>query len=303
MFSKGWGDEDVLRRLEEKAFFGETPKVPDIRWHSERFTDGKHGHVEVRDGTFRTPFRELPQEIAVAYVRLLSLPRNDRAVLIIAGSREEGFGMRQAIYEPLVSAGTDVLLLETPYYGVRRHPALDTPSLPMVSQQTILNIALIEEGRSLAAWMLAEGYGRVGVAGYSMGGSISALIGSTMQEPLAITAMAAGLSAAPVMTEHMLSWSIDYRALGKAGRERLRRIVHLMDVAHHPPPKAVEAAIVVGCLHDGYIPADQVQALHASWPGSELRWLSAGHISALFTERRAMRAAVTDSLDRLRTRA
>ncbi len=300
MFSKGWGDEEVLRRLEDQPLFDQPPRVPDITWREQGVRKSKHGPVTICDGTFASPFTDLPEQISIAHVRLLSAPRNERAAVVIAGSREEGFGMRQSIYGPLVTgAGTDVLILESPFYGVRRLPALNTSSLPTVSQQILLNLALVEESRALAAWLLDRRYARVGVAGYSMGGTVAALVGATVDAPLALSVLAAGLSSAPVLTEHMLSWSVDYKALGESGRARLRRIVERVDLGQFPAPKAVHAAILLGCSRDGYIPAEQIRALHALWKGSELRWVHAGHISALFTQRRALRAAVGDSLDRL----
>ncbi len=297
MFSKGWGDEEVLRRLEEQPLFDQPPCLPEITWRPGRARKSRHGMV--RDGTFASPYTDLPEFVSLAHVRLISAPGNQRAVVGIAGSREEGYGLRQAIYGPLVRAGTDVLLLESPFYGVRRLPTLNTASLPTVSQQTLMNLALVEESRALVTWLLAQKYSRVGVAGYSMGGTVAALTAATVDAPLAVAVLAAGLSSAPVLTRHMLSWSVDYDALGDWGRVRLRRMVERGDLVHYPPPKAVHAAIVLGCRRDGYIPGDQVRALHALWRGSELRWINAGHVSALFTQRRALRAAVSDSFDRL----
>ena len=60
-----------------------------------------------------------------------------------------------------------------------------------------------------------------------------------------------------------------------------------------------EAALVVGCLADGYVSADNTRALHAHWPGSTLRWLKAGHVSALFLRRRELRRAVADAFGAL----
>ncbi len=297
MFSKGWGDEEVLRRLVEQPLFDQPPRLPEITWRPARVRKNKH--VSASDGTFASPYTDLPEFVSLAHVRLLKKPGNERAVVIIAGSREEGYGLRQSIYAPLVDSGIDVLLLESPFYGARRLPNLNSPSLPTVSHQTLMNLALVEESRALVTWLLAQPYKRVGVAGYSMGGTIAALVGATVDARIAVAVLAAGLSSAPVMTHWMLSWSVDYDVLGIEGRARIRRFVERGDLVHFPKPRAIDAAIVLGCRRDWYIPPEQVSALHRLWRGSELRWVNAGHVSALFTERRALRAAVYDSLDRL----
>jgi predicted alpha/beta hydrolase family esterase len=61
----------------------------------------------------------------------------------------------------------------------------------------------------------------------------------------------------------------------------------------------VDAAIVVGGAKDGYVLAEETQRLHDYWSGSTLRWLPAGHVTALMFFRGALRDAVADATAKL----
>ena len=300
MFSGGWGNEDVLARLANQPLFDEVPHVIDLQWLSAKNVRTRRGKLHVRDGVFSSPITDLPETVVQAHLRLLSRPGNKRVVLVLAGSREEGFGLRQAIYGKLVFRGIDVALLENPFYGLRRPPEQSGASVRTVSDHVLLNLAMIEEGRALVGWLARQKYERVCVAGYSMGGFMAGIIAASLEQPLAVAACAAGASPAPTFTTQVLSWSVDYKALGgKSAHDRIQRIFERANLTAYPPPVAPHAAVILGCKHDAYVPPSETLTLHQHWPGSELRWVRGGHISTLFTERRALRRAVIDALDRL----
>lgn len=50
---------------------------------------------------------------------------------------------------------------------------------------------------------------------------------------------------------------------------------------------------------DGYIPRHSVMELQKAWPGSEVRWVTGGHVSSFFLHNDAFRKAIVDGLDRL----
>jgi hypothetical protein len=50
---------------------------------------------------------------------------------------------------------------------------------------------------------------------------------------------------------------------------------------------------------DGYIPRHSVVELQKAWPGSEVRWVTGGHVSSFFLHNDAFRKAIVDGLDRL----
>jgi predicted alpha/beta hydrolase family esterase len=61
----------------------------------------------------------------------------------------------------------------------------------------------------------------------------------------------------------------------------------------------VDAAVVSGCTGDGYVLPAETERLHRHWKGSTLRWIHAGHFSALLTCRHALRDCVEEAIDKL----
>jgi len=50
---------------------------------------------------------------------------------------------------------------------------------------------------------------------------------------------------------------------------------------------------------DGYIPKHSVLELQKAWPGSEVRWVTGGHVSSFILHNDEFRRAIKDGLDRL----
>src|SRR5688572_28580176 len=99
--------------------------------------------------------------------------------------------MRKAVYGPLVPLGIDLLILENPYYGLRRPLRAQNASVLTVADQVQMNVATLLEAIALLRWAKPR-YERRAVAGYSMGGHMAALTGVLYREPIAIGAFATG---------------------------------------------------------------------------------------------------------------
>ncbi|MCP3139784.1 alpha/beta hydrolase family protein [Pyxidicoccus xibeiensis] len=303
LFAEGWGDEQLLDEVAVgTAFFPEPARIQPV-WSAPR----THRGIQVRDGTFTSPLTRLAPAALTAHVRWLGdgSSRRRSACVVLAASREEGFALRERLYSPLAREGVDLFLLENPYYGLRRPLGQRGGSLRTVSDHVLMNLGMVEEARSLLAWLRGAGYERLGVAGYSMGGYMAALTAVLVPEPLGVAALAAGASPVPVFTRGLLSWSIAFADLDGArrdaeqARQRLGRIFDLANLTRFPPPSQPGAAILLACRRDGFVPAEETRTLQAHWGQSELRWVDAGHVSAVVTERAALCAAVRDSLARV----
>ncbi len=303
LFAEGWGDEQLLENVAVgTSFLPEPARITPV-WGEPR--PRREGWF--RDGTFTSPLPLLVPAVRTAHVRWLGAgsPPGRSACVVLAASREEGFALRERLYAPLVREGIDLLLLENPYYGLRRPLGQRGGALRTVSDHVLMNLGMVEEARALLAWLRGAGYARLGIAGYSMGGYMAALTAVLFPEPLAVAALAAGASPVPVFTRGLLSWSIAFAELDGARRDaeqarsRLGRIFDLANLTRFPPPRQPGAAILLACARDGFVPAAETRALQAHWKHSELRWVNAGHVSAILTERAALCGAVRDALRRV----
>jgi hypothetical protein len=298
LFSRGWGDEALLRDLFQFASFAQPLDPICIDWSAR---DRPARKIQ-RDGAFRSPLDLLPPKARTAYVRAWLKNGNTAACVILAASRDEGYKTRERLFGPLVDRGLDLYLLENPFYGRRRTSS--SASLATFSDHALMNLGSVWEARALLEY-LRDSYQRLAVAGYSMGGHMAAITAAVSQFPVACAALATGASAAPIYTRGLLSWSVNLEALAVepglqlAAKERLHLFIEAADVTRHPPPRRADAAVVVGCIRDGYILANEVKRLHKYWPGSALRWLPAGHVTAQMFFRGALRDAVADATAKL----
>jgi Alpha/beta hydrolase domain containing 18 len=302
LFSRGWGDESLLTHLSERVSYADPPSSISIAWRSAH----ERSSIARRDGAFPSPLALLPKDASTAHVRAWTREGNSAAVVILAASRDEGYQVRERVFGPLIRRGIDLYFMENPFYGLRR--TRGGPSLITVSDHGLMVLGMVWEARALLEH-LRDGYEKVAVAGYSMGGHMAAITAAVSPFPLACAAMAAGASGSAVYTRGLLSWSVDYAALGAAlgggvtqnaaARERLLQLFTVADVTCFPAPMRADAAVIAGCKRDGYVLRSETERLHRHWPGSSPRWISAGHFSALVSSRRALCDCVADAVERL----
>ncbi len=298
MFSRGWGEEALLTELSTRVPYSEPPSPISVEWRPPR----KRGRMVRREGTFTSPLDLLPKEARAVHVRSWSREGNRAACVILAGSRDEGYGPRQHVFGPLITRGLDLYFLVSPFYGRRR--VAGGPSLITVSDHGLMALGMVLEARALLE-DLRQRYPKLVVAGYSMGGHMAAITAAVCPFPVACAALATGASASSIYTRGLLSWSVDLDALGggptlrAVARERLQQLFNIADITRYPLPVRVDAAVIAGCTRDGYVAGNETERLHQHWHGSTLRWIPAGHFSALLTSAPALRECVTDAVANL----
>jgi dienelactone hydrolase len=258
------------------------------------------------EGSFESPEERLPDCARVARVRMLLPEGEPRALAVhLAASGDQGFAVRLRFAAPLLARGIGAVVLENPYYGERRPANQVGPAVRSVSDLHLMGAATFQEGRALLRWA-REGLGLplVGVTGFSMGGQLAAMVGASVPYPCAVVPMAPTCSPDSVLkrsfVRHVAHWAAlagegeDAEAARRGLCDRLARF----SVTALPPPACPEAAIVVGTAEDGVVPPADMQRIAEHW-GAELRWLAAGHVSAVLTHQGEMRDAVADAFDRL----
>jgi pimeloyl-ACP methyl ester carboxylesterase len=293
LFSRGWGDEEMLDDPSARRRYLAAPERVAIQWDIE----GREGDSRVRDGCFRSPVEALPEPAAMAHVRAYVRSKNGAACVVLAASRDEGYWARKQLFGALNGRGIDLYFLENPFYGLRRCEG--GPSEVSVSEHGLMALSMVLEARALLDHLKPQ-YDKLAVAGYSMGGHMAALTAAVYPVPVACAALATGASAGAIYTRGLLSRSVDFAALGGNGaRDRLQELFEVADITTYRPPVRVDAAVISGSRQDGYVLASETERLHRHWEGSTLHWVDAGHFSALITRRRMLRDCVEEALEKL----
>lgn len=321
-FSRGWGGtkldlfESMLKQLFPVAVSQNwPPNMVQPIW--KQLWDSKNACL--KEGTFRTPCDEqlinaLPPESHTTRIALLTpkfVPSHKMACVVhLAGTGDHTYERRLRLGAPLLKENIATLVLESPFYGNRRPELQRGAKLLCVSDLLLLGRATIEEARSILHWLDVEGgFGKVGICGLSMGGVHAAMVGSLHPTPIATLPFLAPHSAVVAFCEgvlkHATAWDALRKDAEKVGttleevQERLRTVLSLTDVTRFPVPMIPEAVILVAATNDGYIPKDSVLELQKAWPGSEVRWVTGGHVSSFIIHSDSFRRAIVDALDRL----
>ena len=298
MFSPGWGDEAFLSQLRGQVSHSDSPSAITISWGRTERRNGITRH----DGNFSSPLSKLPAEAGTVHLRAWQRKANRSACVILAGSHDEGYRIRERVFGALAARGVDLYFLENPYYGIRRIPG--GIAAIKVSDQALLALGMVLEARALLWWLRPQ-YEKLAVAGYSMGGHMAAITAAVTPFPVACAALATGASAGSIYTRGLMSWCVDFdRLAGDSGhrpaaQQRLQNFFDAADITNYPAPVRVDACTILGCTRDGYILRSETERLHRHWPGSTLRWLNAGHFSALLTSRNSLCECISDAVARL----
>nr|GMD39756.1 protein ABHD18 [Ipomoea batatas] len=323
-FSRGWGGSklELLERMIKQLF----PDVEGQNWPPTLMqpswkTVWESKSACLREGVFKTPCDEqllsaLPQESHTGRVAFLvpkSVPPDRMSCVVhLAGTGDHTFERRLRLGGPLLKENIATMVLESPFYGKRRPMLQRGAKLLCVSDLLLLGRVTIEEARSLLHWLDYEaGFGKMGVCGLSMGGVHAAMVGSLHPKPIAIFPFLSPHSAVVAFCEGILKYGTAWEALRQdlgvqdnattleEVIERMRNVLSLTDVTRFPIPKNPSSAIFVAATDDGYIPRHSVLELQKAWPGSEVRWVTGGHVSSFLLHNGEFRRAIVDGLNRL----
>ncbi len=301
-FADGWGDRALCDAIAPETLF-ERP-IPALRVQLTPARRASGGLLA--EGSFESPEERLPDCSRVARIRLLLPEGEPRGVALhLAASGDQGFAVRLRFAAPLLERGIGALVLENPFYGERRPANQVGPAVRSVSDLHLMGSATFQEGRALLRWMREElRIALVGVVGFSMGGQMAAMAGAAVPFPCAIVPIAPTCSPDSVIQQGFVRHVAHWAALAgegedaEAARRGLCARLARFSVTALPPPFCPEAAIVVGTADDGVVPPSEMRRIAEHW-GAELRWLDAGHVSAVLRHRGPMRQAVSDAFDRL----
>ncbi|XP_013146516.1 PREDICTED: uncharacterized protein C4orf29 isoform X1 [Papilio polytes] len=252
-FTKGWGKPENLRRLFEfrkivsnrdECFKLVEKDYPVTITKEQNLSDCK-----LLEGYFLTPLeRYLPgivPEIAqkAHFQALLPIHWQEKGCkpvcLHLAGTGDHYFWRRRNLMvKPLLKeAGIGGIILENPFYGLRKPTDQIRSSLHNVSDIFVMGGCLILESLVLFHWCERNGLGPLGVTGLSMGGHMASLAATNWPKPLVLVPCLSWSTASAVFLQGVMSHSINWDLLEDqylsdgVYREKLSKMVTIVDEA------------------------------------------------------------------------
>ncbi|MEL6340067.1 MAG: alpha/beta hydrolase family protein [Myxococcota bacterium] len=291
LYPDGFGSQLEIERIGEHIRRYERSRRPPTL----NFTLGgwrRFAAGSVRRGWFRSPTLHLRLPEASRTARFEWIQPDEHhagaVVLHLAASGEVGFFARRLLARRLLRFGIASFILENPFYGSRRPSGQTHAALRSVRDQFAMNFATVEEGRAILQTLKDMGYSYLGVTGYSQGGVMAAFCAALTDFPVAVAARGMADSVADLFTRDNFSQIVLWDRLAidcgseKRARHVFRRALEVVRVSQFPPPLCPEAAILLASRYDRFIDPGEARRLHRHWRGSELRWLTAGHVTGLF---------------------
>ncbi|XP_031838924.1 protein ABHD18 isoform X2 [Nomia melanderi] len=228
-FTKGWGSPQNLKRIfqfrkivaNRKACYNLIPRDYPINiTKDEEWSD-----CHIIEGCFESPFHKhlpgiMPDETITAHFQLV-LPRKWQSYKIkpiclhLAGTGDHFFWRRRnLIAKPLLKeSGIASLLLENPFYGLRKPHNQIRSSLNNVCDIFVMGGCLIMESIVLLNWCEQQGFGPLGLTGLSMGGHMASLAATNWPKPIPLVPCLSWSTASPVFTQGVMSASINWTLL------------------------------------------------------------------------------------------
>ncbi|XP_050677593.1 protein ABHD18 isoform X2 [Leptidea sinapis] len=137
----------------------------------------------------------------------------------------------------LKEAGIGGIILENPFYGLRKPTDQIRSSLHNVSDIFVMGGCLILESLVLFHWCERNGLGPLGVTGLSMGGHMASLAATNWPKPLVLVPCLSWSTASAVFLQGVMSHSINWDLLEDQYlsdgiyREKLSKMVTIIDEA------------------------------------------------------------------------
>ena len=224
--------------------------------------------------------------------------------------------------------GIASVLIENPYYGLRKPRKQLRSSLFFVSDLFIMGAALIFESQVLLRWAREEGFGPLVCHGVSMGGHMACLAASASPHPVGLVPCLASTSASVTFCQGVMSRAINWRQLEQQLRDSpdYRNLVWplvrsperyqappqlsadffmrcLMDecthVGNYSPPLDTDIVEIVRAEYDAYQPGEGITPLEHYYPGALSTHIDEGHVRSYLFYQHVFRQAIYRVLDKM----
>ena len=217
-----------------------------------------------------------------------------------------------------VQHGIASLIIEAPTYGKRRRKNRQVRGAQVhrISDLAVGGLTQIVESIGLFAWMKnnvpCHSMGNFGMCGISMGAEITTLYAAVTPIPTHIVAVMPPHSATATWNVGVLNECSDWDHLASAmngtkiatatdARNRVQEWLQQTDIRTFPKPyhwmspKDRPNILILGALHDAYIPAESTWKLAKHWNEmANCRWLPGGHCTTVVFHKNTILGAIAE---------
>ena len=224
--------------------------------------------------------------------------------------------------------GIASVLIENPYYGLRKPKKQLRSSLFFVCDLFIMGAALIFESQVLLRWASEAGYGPLVCHGVSMGGHMACLSASASASPVGVVPCLAATSASVTFCQGVMSRAINWRQLEQQLRDCPQYEDEVWPLVQSPekyqPPAQLSADFFMRCLMDecthvgnysppldtgmveivraeldAYQPGEGLTPLQHYYPGSVSTSIDEGHVRSYLFYQNVFREAIYRVVDKM----
>ena len=233
-FTKGWGKPEHLKQIFALRRKLASRKTALQYIHPQPYPvtiskDEHHSTHRILEGHFISPAVKylpqlLPEESVKAHFQVV-LPNNwtdshDKLrpmVLQYAGTGDHYYWRRRRLMAlPMVKErGIGSIILECPFYGLRKPKHQLRSSLQNVSDLFVMGACLILESLVMFQWCEQEGFGPLAAHGISMGGHMASLGASAWPKPIALIPCLSWTSGSVTFTKGVMTGAIPWDVLCK----------------------------------------------------------------------------------------
>lgn len=232
-FTKGWGSPDTLAKIIKlRKELGNREKAkkyiePVVSTPIKLIKEERQDDCIIIDGQFQSPIETIlpdicPQECKTAHFQAVLPEKWDNSgsrplVLHFAGTGDHYFWRRRTLMaKPLVKERKiGSIILENPYYGLRKPKQQLRSSLHYVSDLFVMGASLILEGQVMLDWAQRQGFGPLCCHGISMGGHMAGLAATAWSKPICLVPCLAWTSASVTFCQGVMAKAINWQNLYK----------------------------------------------------------------------------------------
>jgi alpha/beta hydrolase family protein len=286
-----------------ESFFPSNGRIPKAEVTGEkRFEGGRITRFEFPT-LHPLPFPETNR--AVGHLYTPPSPSNAPLVVLSHGWAHRGRrGVERLYVRPFLRRGLAVLLLAHPLHYERTPRGVYSGEM-MVSGDAALTVEAFRQAvTDLGAavnYILASGWRRWGLFGYSLGGYIAALLACVRSDPAFLVVAGCGDSVMSPILETRLGRNVreDLAQTGLLNREKLEIFWGTISPSRWRPVVPQDRILLVAGQYDRIMLPGSVERLWRAWGRPEVRWLARGHYTLLATPGALMRHSLPFIRERL----